>query len=293
MTPAALHALISNTRDDVIELPAGRFDFGALVNVRFNPGTVVRGSGRDLTTLACGFAGDYRPGCAFELHDGVVLENLRLEANGPVDKQSMLVGFARDDAPHQALATVRGCSLVGRGFVVYHWNGSLRTTINVDDCEIEGGRWLMCCGNSSGPDAAFVNVQRCTLRGRPDLSTYQGAVGRRLMGFCCRGGRLRAQNCLVELDGTAKSEGARVDEVRGAWTDDAAGGGSQWAVLESLDCHYRLTAGGAKTCFDLDQQLGEIRCCGGSGSGPRGAWWARGNVDIMTPLPRRTVGVSG
>ena len=150
----------------------GTFDFGRVGHVRFPRDVTIRGLGPGRTRLQNAWT-EAAVACAFELADGVLLEDLTIESTCRTDEQQVLVGYA--GTVSNAHATIRGCDIFGKAWAVYAWATGSDNYLTLEDCRIKSGRQCVsACG--SNPTSQFVDVRHCLLEVDPGRSTYDGAV---------------------------------------------------------------------------------------------------------------------
>ena len=272
---------------DTLELCEGVFDTGQAANVKQTAGVKIIGQGSDRTFLLNSWHDDARPGCAFELNDQVAFSRLTLNNNCLAGQQGQTVGFGAADTPDNCTVTIDDCRLIGRNWCLYSWGGSNGSTVTLKRCSLYCGRVIVGACRSSGGDSQYFDLIDCDLHGDSSLSTYQGEVGNYLTAFACRGGRIRALRCTVDLVADPTMLVAR-----GAWVPRLQdlpnephqpwNGTSPHSRIEIRDSHFNIS-GGQKQ-WDADGQIESnlsggpvISIYGGTGS-DSGQFMTNGNV---------------
>lgn len=270
---AARSAISRAIPGSLIECGPGNFDFGNTAVppnvIRLPKDVTIRGAGMERTRWLNSWADNAAAGCCFEAADGSVIEDISLESTCNLNQQALTWGFAARESGNNAHAIARRCKFVGRAWCVYSWQTTdYGTKLELFDCEIHGAKWLVAIGQSSGPECAFIDLHRCRLFGDSLNSTYVGAVGMRLAGFCARGGRIRAYDSVVDLKGDP-----RMEFVASAWPNSAPDhqdwGKGEWPLIELHNVTSRVQ--GVKA-WDINQEIGRVAQWGGTGSGDNGTW---------------------
>ncbi len=268
-----------------IELEPGICDVsaglpGMPINWHIAKGTVLVGKGPGVTRLQshASLVGD---GCCFQLNDGVQIENLSLE--GPLKddptfaaphglSHTCCVGWAGNKTYSGKMnARLRNVRVTGGNFQVYFWNPTTAgSRIIIERSEINGGRWLVCNGNSMGGDSGTIELHGCKLYGdySKGWSDPADALGARIHGISARGGVTRMQGGLIDIIGSAEAT-----DVRGAWIalptsppgkkPDYEGGAAD-TLIDLIDVHIRVRGNGAANVKSTEQGTGLIITNGGS-----------------------------
>lgn len=248
----------------------GTFDFGRVGHVRLPRDVTIRGLGPGRTRLQNAWT-EAAVACAFELADGVLLEDLTIESTCRTDEQQVLVGYA--GTVSNAHATIRGCDIFGKAWAVYAWATGSDNYLTLEDCRIKSGRQCVsACG--SNPSSQFVDVRHCLLEVDPSRSTYDGAVAADVLPIVARGGTLRVVDTTVVARGNKHI--ARVAAVT-----DHYGTPSPHPVIEVVNLTSWLAPGGMpfpQKLYDLDRRHGTIRRVGGTGSGAGGTFLTNGTI---------------
>lgn len=274
---------------NVVPIGPGAFNFQDKP-VTFDTRTTYRGAGMERTWLRSSYLYTPQVGASFIVQDRTVLEDMWLDATlAPIGLQSACTG---PELPglEGITATYRRCRISGRGHCVESWAGPGNTLI-LEDCIIEGARWLVVNGNSAGLDkGGTIILRRCTLIGISLNTLYTGDQSRGLVGLVNRSGRIQAYNCNWQLQGDP-----RIIYVAGAWNDPGSDGHSE-AITDLYDCDSQVDAGGCPFAVDSYQQTGTINRRNGSGMGPNFGWQQITTAPVpgapITPVPDIAPGIS-
>jgi len=251
---------------DTLTLPAGVY-----ADTKFPKcptGVRVVGAGRGKTVLQSpDYYADEAP-CCFGLNDGSTYESLTLQAIGPKNRQTIVVGFNTTETKPRS-ATLKDIEVLDGCWGGYNW---LQTgnRLRFENCFIRAARVGIAAGASNGATAQFFDIINTRILLDASLNTQGGSVTHPVwagqVGVLARGGLTKISGLDVEAYGPPPGTGPRVVAVTDLLDLDS----SSWTVMEVSGLRTRLSLGGVTEKWDIDVRYGTLRLGGSYGSGGNG-----------------------
>lgn len=246
-------------------------------------------------------------GCAWEGNNALI-EDICFESRVGQGEQSQVIGWqnnylsSQPDNPNAADQSKCGTLLtlnrfwgLGRTFTLYSWSARgttpLPNRVKAHASRFEAGQFPILAGGGSGADAQYFDLFDCL--SIADFDRLIGAGGDQGMNACgvgAQGGRVRMYGGQIRVKG-----GVNAERAVGIWATKfpatPPAPKPPWPypfpVMLICDVDCKVDGNGCKgpvadVIGDLtDPKTPPIKILRGTGSGPKGEWIIRGNVEVI------------
>lgn len=290
----------------------GVFQVGDAIT-RIGNEAIIRGDGLNpdgtwRTTLVNTNDKDSAKGCLWEGNNALV-EDICFVSQCLHGEQSQVIGWQNNyfssepDNPNAAdqskcgtLLTLNRFFGLGRTFTLYSWSARGRTPlpnrVKAHASRFEAGQFPILAGSGSGADAQYFDLYDCI--SIADFDRLTGAGGDQGMNACgvgAQGGRVRMYGGTIRVKG-----GVNAERAVGIWATAFPATPPKpikpdwkyaFPVMQFADVDCKVDGNGCKgpvadVIGDLtDPKTPPIKILRGTGSGPKGEWLIRGNVEVI------------